>query len=60
MVRQPDAELDEAKVIGHCRELIAGYKVPKQVVFLDSLPMTPSGKVMKKILRENLLKRTGD
>lgn len=57
VVRQPGAALDEAAVVGHCRGLIAGYKVPKQVVFMDSLPMTPSGKVMKKILREELVKR---
>lgn len=43
-----------AEVIAHCRELIAGYKLPKQVVFVDALPMTPSGKVMKKALREQL------
>ncbi|MBQ0758260.1 MAG: AMP-binding protein [Zhongshania sp.] len=58
VVRQLGTELDEAKVIEHCRGLIAGYKVPKRVVFLESLPMTPSGKVMKKILREDLQKIT--
>lgn len=56
VVCQPGAELNEAEVISHCRGLIAGYKVPKQVVFLGQLPMTPSGKVMKKTLREELRK----
>jgi acyl-CoA synthetase (AMP-forming)/AMP-acid ligase II len=47
----PDAGLTEEGVIAACRELIAGYKVPKQVVFTATLPMTASGKVMKHELR---------
>ena len=38
-------------LIAHCRRLIAGYKVPKQVVLVPSLPTTPSGKVQKALLR---------
>ncbi|MGQ0700998.1 MAG: long-chain-fatty-acid--CoA ligase [Panacagrimonas sp.] len=54
IVCRPEAQITDAQVIAHCRELIAGYKVPKQVIFVDALPMTPSGKVMKKTLREQL------
>ncbi len=54
VVADPVAGLTQAKVIAHCRELIAGYKVPKQVEFLTSLPMTASGKVMKPALRAQL------
>lgn len=54
VIRGTGAALTEADVIAHCRTLIAGYKVPKQVVFVDALPMTPSGKVMKRALREQL------
>jgi acyl-CoA synthetase (AMP-forming)/AMP-acid ligase II len=54
IVRRPDAALTESAVIAHCRGLIAGYKVPKQVIFMEALPMTPSGKVMKKALRDQL------
>ncbi len=43
------------RVIEHCRPLIAGYKVPKQVHFTDSLPLTASNKVLKRALRESLL-----
>ncbi|MBA1148185.1 AMP-binding protein [Ectothiorhodospiraceae bacterium WFHF3C12] len=42
----------------HCREHIAGYKVPRGVDFLDALPVTGPGKVDKVALRERL--RTGD
>jgi acyl-CoA synthetase (AMP-forming)/AMP-acid ligase II len=48
--------LSTDEVIAHCRSLIAGYKVPKQVEFMPSLPLTPSGKVMKRALREQLLR----
>ncbi len=52
IVADPDAGLTEAAVIAHCRELIAGYKTPKQVEFVDALPITGSGKVMKRQLAE--------
>ena len=37
------------------REHIAGYKVPKQVHFATSLPLTASNKVLKRALRDSLL-----
>lgn len=39
-------------IIAHCRRLIAAYKAPKQVVFANHLPMTPSGKILKATLRK--------
>lgn len=35
----------------HCRPLIAGYKVPKAIVFVTALPLSPAGKVLKGDLR---------
>ncbi|MDB5681346.1 MAG: Perillic acid-CoA ligase GeoC [Sphingomonas bacterium] len=49
------AGLTGEAVIAHCRTLIAGYKVPKQVVIRDALPLTPTGKVRKAALRDELL-----
>lgn len=40
------------ELITHCRTLIAGYKVPKTVIFQAALPMTPSGKILKAALRD--------
>ena len=46
-----DGAHTEAEVQEHCRTRIASYKVPKRVVFLDSLPRSESGKVVKRQLR---------
>ena len=35
----------------HCRVLIAGYKVPKEIRFADALPISPTGKILKRVLR---------
>ena len=41
----------EDDVIAHCKQQLGGYKVPKQVVFVDALPKTATGKVQKHELR---------
>ncbi|MBS3809687.1 MAG: AMP-binding protein [Desulfobacterales bacterium] len=45
-------ELTEEGVVEFCKEKLAGYKVPKKVIILDELPRNPSGKIIKKQLRQ--------
>jgi long-chain acyl-CoA synthetase len=45
------ATLTEAYVIAHCRRELAAYKVPKEVRFLDALPKSNVGKILRKDLR---------
>jgi len=52
VVCTPDAALDEALIIAACRERLAHYKCPTSVDFVDTLPRNPSGKVLKRELRE--------
>ncbi len=52
LVTRPGHVLAEADVLAFCRERLAGYKVPRTVVFRDSLPRNPSGKVLKRLLKE--------
>ena len=52
VVPKPGAEINEQELQKHCRTYLAGYKVPKTVLFETSLPLTPSGKVQKALLRE--------
>jgi acyl-CoA synthetase (AMP-forming)/AMP-acid ligase II len=51
VVLAPDATLDEAAIISHCRELLAHYKCPTSVEVVDVLPRNPSGKILKRELR---------
>jgi acyl-CoA synthetase (AMP-forming)/AMP-acid ligase II len=43
-----------ADLVEHCRAQLAKFKVPSDVVFIDVLPRNPSGKVLKRDLRERL------
>jgi acyl-CoA synthetase (AMP-forming)/AMP-acid ligase II len=52
VVRRPEAGLTGEAIIAHCRERIAGYKVPRAVEFVPALPRNPTGKVLKRELRE--------
>ena len=44
--------LTEDEVLAHCRAALAGFKTPKRVVFADALPKNPSGKLLKRQLRQ--------
>ena len=47
-----DPALTADDVIGHCRENLTRYKVPREVVFRDDLPKTNVGKILRRELRE--------
>ena len=47
-----DASLTVDELKAYCRENFTGYKVPRQIVFRDSLPMTPVGKILRRELRD--------
>jgi len=40
------------ELVAFARQLLAGYKLPRSIEFVDELPRTPSGKVLKRKLRE--------
>ena len=47
-----DDSLTEAEVLEFCRGKLAGYKQPKGAAFVDVLPRNPSGKILKRLLRD--------
>jgi acyl-CoA synthetase (AMP-forming)/AMP-acid ligase II len=51
VVRTPQSRIDEPQIIEYCRQRIAGYKCPRSVDIIESLPRTPTGKVLKTELR---------
>ena len=52
VVVKPGHTLDEPALIAHCRRLMAHFKVPKRVRFVESLPKGGTGKILKRELRE--------
>lgn len=54
VVRRADASAED--LIAHCTDRLARYKRPREIVFVDTIPRTPSGKVQKPLLRDAYLK----
>jgi fatty-acyl-CoA synthase len=54
VVAAPGAAVAQDDLISHCRERLARYKVPKAIRFVDELPRSAMGKVLKDELRESL------
>ena len=52
VVTRPGAECDESALKAHCRAHLSGPKVPRDYVFLEALPRNPTGKVLKRDLRD--------
>ncbi|QDM40794.1 long-chain-fatty-acid--CoA ligase [Altererythrobacter sp. TH136] len=52
VVPVPGVEPDVASIVAHARERIAGFKCPKSIDFVDTLPRNPSGKILRRALRE--------
>ncbi|MBI5030606.1 MAG: long-chain fatty acid--CoA ligase [Chloroflexi bacterium] len=51
VVLKPGMQATEQELLDHCRANLAGYKVPKSVVFVDALPISSAGKILKRELK---------
>jgi fatty-acyl-CoA synthase len=51
--------IDPERIIAHCREHLARYKVPQRVQVVESLPLSPQGKILKKELHRIHLENGG-
>jgi len=45
----------EEDLVQYCRERMAGYKKPKKIKIMDTLPKSPSGKILRRLVKEQLL-----
>ena len=54
VVLAPEATVTPDELIEHCRDQLAKFKVPKAVTVIDALPRNPSGKVLKRELRDKV------
>jgi len=54
VVLEPGAELSLEALRDHCRAKLAAFKAPREIVLRETLPRNPSGKVLKRLLRDEL------
>ena len=54
IVKNNDAITEDA-VLAHCRDGLTNYKVPKRIKFVDDIPKSPVGKVLRRELREKVV-----
>jgi acyl-CoA synthetase (AMP-forming)/AMP-acid ligase II len=54
VVRRDNAVVDADELLALCRDQLAKFKVPKDLAFIEALPRNPSGKVLKRELRDRL------
>jgi acyl-CoA synthetase (AMP-forming)/AMP-acid ligase II len=50
----PGAEVTISSILAHCASRLASYKKPKDIRLVDSFPLNSTGKIAKKVLREEL------
>jgi long-chain acyl-CoA synthetase len=49
---KPDAAVTEEELIGFCKEQMAAHKYPRSIEFLDDVPKTATGKILRRELRD--------
>jgi long-chain acyl-CoA synthetase len=52
VVLRPAVQVTRDELVRHCREHLAAYKVPRAIQLTDQVPMTSSGKIMRRLLGE--------
>jgi long-chain acyl-CoA synthetase len=52
IVLKPGYQLTQSEIKAYCREHLVGYKVPSQYEFVDELPKSAAGKVLRRMLRQ--------
>ena len=51
--------MTEETLIAFCKERMAAYKYPRKIEFVDELPKTASGKILRRELRDKEISRSG-
>jgi long-chain acyl-CoA synthetase len=52
VVKKPGESLSKEEVVKYCKEVLASYKVPREIVFVDELPKSNVGKILRREARE--------
>jgi fatty-acyl-CoA synthase len=59
VVPLPGAAVTDEEIIAYCKTNLAGYKVPKRIIRVPSMPSTPSGKILKRLLKDQIWRDLG-
>jgi long-chain acyl-CoA synthetase len=54
VVLKEGSSVTEAELVAHCKTGLAPYKIPRQVELRDNLPMSAVGKILYRVLREEI------
>jgi fatty-acyl-CoA synthase len=54
VVSMPGRQVDEEELMAYARSRLASFKVPKEIHVMSEFPKNPTGKVLKRVLREQL------
>ncbi|MBM1461849.1 AMP-binding enzyme, partial [Sulfitobacter mediterraneus] len=52
VVRKPGAEVTDEAILTHCRKEMTAYKVPRRITYVDELPKSGVGKILRRELRK--------
>ena len=52
ILKNQNAEVSERELINFCKERLSHYKVPRAIEFVDSLPLSATGKILRRVLRQ--------
>ncbi len=52
VAQMPEKQIKAEDIINYCKENLAGYKCPKIVKFVETLPKNPAGKIVKRELKK--------
>lgn len=55
--KMEDADVSEREIIRYCKEKLAHFKVPRKIEFVDDFPLSATGKILRRVLRERARER---
>ncbi|MDR3279772.1 MAG: AMP-binding protein [Synergistaceae bacterium] len=52
VLKDTGSTVTERELVNYCKERMAHYKVPRKIEFVDEFPLSPTGKILRRVLRE--------
>ena len=52
VIRSQGSTVSEGELVKFCKERLSHYKVPRSIEFVDSLPISATGKILRRVLRQ--------